>query len=161
MKNTGTDCAVENNRKPNTDYTIAAKSDDDKSFAEKSNAAASAANLFVDNSKNKRDKSPTTTCQHNGDIKSVNENIADNQRINTAEISLVNKKCENQHNGSNQTTQSEINATTKQRQQKSICYDFKKGMCRRRFCRVSFSVKLYCSTAINANHIQFFRLSVN
>lgn len=135
MKNTGTDCAVENNRKQNTDYTIAAKCDDDKNFAEKSSATATAANLFVDNTKNKRDKSPTTTCQHNGDTNIANENTADNSRINTAENNCGNKKGENQHNGG--ATQSEINAATKQRQQKTVCYDFKKGMCRRRFCRVS------------------------
>lgn len=139
MKNTGTDCAVESNRKPNTDYTIVAKSDDDKKqTSEKSNTTATVANLFVDNTRNKRDKSPTTICQHNGDTTIANDNIADNSRVNSTENNSVNKKCDNQHNGGGSAAQTEMNAATK-RHQKTICYDFKKGMCRRRFCRVSYS----------------------
>lgn len=128
-----TDCAVEINRKPNTDYTIAVKSDDDKNLVEKSNTSAPAtapANLFGDNATNKRHKSPTTICQNNGDITNANENTVDNSRSST-DINIVNKKGENQ--------QSETNAGAK-RQQKTICYDFKKGMCRRRFCRVSYCI---------------------
>lgn len=130
-----TDCAIEIIRKPNTDYTI---DDDNKSLAEKSNTAAitATANLFVDNTKNKRDKSPTTMCQNNGDITIANENIVDNSRINT-DNNIANKKSENQHNGGS-VAQLEANTGGK-RQQKTICYDFKKGMCRRRFCRVSFT----------------------
>lgn len=142
MKCTGTDCMVENSRKPNTDYTIAVMSDDDKSLSDKSNTPATAANLFVENAKNKRDKSPTTICQSNGDNNIVHENTADNPRINT-ENNSVNKKCENQHNGGN-STQLEANVASK-RQQKTICYDFKKGMCRRRFCRVSLCLAFYIS----------------
>lgn len=131
---TGTDCVIENNRKPNTDYTIAAKNEDDKSLSEKSNTTATTANLFVDNTKNKRDKSPTIICQNNGDTTIGNENTVDNSRINT-ENNSVNKKNENQHNGGS-IAQPEANIVAK-RQQKTICYDFKKGMCRRRYCRVS------------------------
>lgn len=130
-----TDCAIEINRKLNIDYTISAKNDDDKSLSEKSNGAATAtANLFVDNTKNKRDKSPTTIYQNNGDITAAQENTVDNSRINT-DNNIANKKIENHHNGAS-VAQSEPNTGTK-RQQKTICYDFKKGTCRRRFCRVS------------------------
>lgn len=150
-----TDCVVELNRNSNTDYTIAVKNDVDKNLSEKSNtaaigltgaaaaAAATSVNLFVDNSKNKRDKSPTMKCQSNGN---TNDIILDNNtsRINMENIA-ANKKIENQHNGGS-AAQSDANNTTsaKQRQQnKTICYDFKKGMCRRRFCRVSFSTLFF------------------
>lgn len=129
-----TDCLVDLNRKSNTDYTTA-KNDDDKNLSEKSNSITAAANLFVDMLKNKRDQSPTTICQNNVDKIVVNESMADNSRINTDNNTAANKKNENHYNGAI-VIQSEVNNASK-RQQKTICYDFKKGTCRRRFCRVS------------------------
>lgn len=138
-----TDGGTENHRKSNADYTMNAKNDDDKNLSEKSNtagapAASEASNLFVDNSMKKRDKSPTTNCHSSVDIIITNENNADTSRINT-ENSIANKKNENQHNGASNAAQTDTNIATK-RQQKTICYDFKKGMCRRRFCRVSLRI---------------------
>lgn len=147
-----TDNAIETSRKPNTDYTTAAQNDDDKNLSEKSNtpatvvaAAATTApvpvtttvNLLGDNTKNsKRDKSPTTICQNNGDtITNANDNTVDTCSKISADNNNANKKGENQPNATI-ITLSEPNTGAK-RQQKTICYDFKKGMCRRRFCRVS------------------------
>lgn len=107
------DIGIEPNRKSNNDYTINTKDDDMGSGAEKQNG-----NLFVENLKSKRDKSPGT-CQNIGD---TSNETADNSRIS------ADKKCDNNH-----ATQSESNG----KRQKALCYDFKKGICRRRFCRVS------------------------
>lgn len=106
------DSGVELNRKLNNDYTINTKDDDMNSGGEKQNA-----NLFVEILKCKRDKSPGT-CQNTTD---TSNETADNSRIN------ADKKCDNNH-----ITQPESNG----KRQKSLCYDFKKGICRRRFCRV-------------------------
>lgn len=104
------DCAVELIRKQNIDYTINVKDDERNLSSEKH-----IGNLFMENMKNKRDLSPST-CQNNADT--LNE-IADILRIN------ADKKNENNH-----VLQSDS------KRQKTVCYDFKKGICRRRFCRV-------------------------
>lgn len=103
-----TDCGVELNRMANHDYTINTMDDDKNLGTEKQRG-----NLFVENLK----KSPST-CQNNGDI---SNETADNLRIN------ADKKNDNNHS-----MQSESNG----KRQKTVCYDFKKGICRRRFCRV-------------------------
>lgn len=106
------DSCVELNRKLNNDYTINGKDDEKQLGGEKQMI-----NLFMENFKDKRDRSPGT-CQNNGDT--LNE-TADNLRTN------ADKKCDNNH-----IAQSEING----KRQKTVCYDYKKGICRRRFCRV-------------------------
>lgn len=89
------------NRNQNIDYTMPIKDDDKNLLFDKHTA-----NLFAENGKNKRDKSPST-CHNNADT-------------------------------SNETTDtSRINATDNGKRPKTVCYDFKKGICRRRFCRVS------------------------
>lgn len=101
---------VELNRKPSIVYTMTTKDDEKNSGCEKSQA-----NL----SRFKRDKSPST-CQNKAD---ASNETADNSRLNVSD-----KKNENNHGISN-----ELNG----KRQKTVCYDFKKGICRRRFCRVS------------------------
>lgn len=90
------------------------KDDEKNTTAEKPSS-----NLCVENGKIKRDKSPTT-CQNNVDTAN---DAADSSRNN------ADKKNENNHTAN----QSDANV----KRQKTVCYDFKKGMCRRRFCRVS------------------------
>lgn len=98
-------------RKSNFDYT----NDDEKCLI----LDKQAVNLFVENLKNKRDR-PPSTCQNNA-------NDTANETIECLRLN-ADKKPDNNH-----TTQSDGNA----KRQKTVCYDFKKGICRRRFCRVS------------------------
>lgn len=98
---------VESNRKQNIDYTI---KDDEKVFGSEKSVGC----LFAENGRIKRDKSPSTA--------DISNEIADNLRMN------MDKKNDNNH-----TMQSDANG----KRQKTVCYDFKKGICRRRFCRVS------------------------
>lgn len=102
------ECVVETNRKQNIDYTI---KDEGKSF----DPEKSVANFFAENGRVKRDKSPGTCQNNNTDM--LNE-IADHLRNNM---------------DNNHTMQCDANG----KRQKTVCYDFKKGICRRRFCRVS------------------------
>lgn len=104
---------VELCRKANFDYAIATNDDEKCLILDKQ-----VVNLFVENLKNKRDRSPST-CQNNADT--ANETV-DCMRIHAE------KKPDNNH-----TIQLDGNA----KRQKTVCYDFKKGICRRRFCRVS------------------------
>lgn len=107
---------VELNRKPSIVYKMSTKDDEKNSGCEKLQA-----NLFVDNlSRSKRDKSPST-CQNKAD---TSNETADNSRLNVSD-----KKNESNHGISS----NELNG----KRQKTVCYDFKKGICRRRFCRVS------------------------
>lgn len=76
-------------------------------------------NLFIENFKFNREKSPST-CHNNADT--INE---------TVDISRINTDKKNESNHTNQ------QSDTSSKRQKSLCYDFKKGICRRRFCRVS------------------------
>lgn len=101
------ECVVESNRKQNIDYTI---KDDEKDFGSEKSVGC----LFAENGRVKRDKSPS--------IVDISNEIADNLRMN------MDKKNDNNH-----TMQSDANG----KRQKTVCYDFKKGICRRRFCRVS------------------------
>lgn len=114
---------VEHNRKSGIDYTISLKDDEKclQTLDKQSN------NLFVENLKSKRDKSPNT-CQNNIDIGNDSTDI---MRIN------VDKKNESNHTNSN--IQLDLNSNLNSKRQKTVCYDFKKGVCRRRFCRVSIS----------------------
>lgn len=108
------DCMSELSRKPNTDYTISINDDEKLFIADKLNS-----NLFIENIKNTRDRSPGT-CHNNADT--INE---------TVDISRMNADKRNESNHLNQ----QLDASSKR--QKTVCYDFKKGICRRRFCRVS------------------------
>lgn len=58
----------------------------------------------------------------NNNTNDMSSETTDNSRNN------MDKKNENGH-----TMQSDVNG----KRQKAVCYDFKKGICRRRFCRVS------------------------
>lgn len=107
------DCVLELNRKPNFDYTMNIM-DDGRNLASERQIG----NIYAENLKIKRDKSPST-CQNNTDT--LNE---------TADISRI---ISDKKNDNNHTTQSDING----KRQKTVCYDFKKGICRRRYCRVS------------------------
>lgn len=108
-----TEIMIDHHRKSSLDYTISIKDDDKNLIVDKQ-----LNNFFVENLKNKRDRSPNT-CQNNVDT--ANE-TADSSRIN------ADKKNESNH----MNTQSDSNS----KRQKTVCYDFKKGVCRRRFCRV-------------------------
>lgn len=108
---------VDFNRKPNADYTINNKDEEKSAGCEKLSA-----NLFAENlAKSKRDKSPST-CHNNAD---ASNELADMRS------SGLDKKLENIHG---------ISAESNGKRQKTVCYDFKKGICRRRFCRVSESI---------------------
>lgn len=110
---------VDFNRKPNADYTINNKDEEKSAGCEKLSA-----NLFAENlAKSKRDKSPST-CHNNAD---ASNELADNH----LRSSGLDKKHENIHG---------ISAESNGKRQKTVCYDFKKGICRRRFCRVSESI---------------------
>lgn len=97
---------IDHNRKSSIDYTISIKDDEKSAIVDKQ-----LNNLYVENLKN--------TCQNNVDT--ANE-TADNLRINS------DKKNDSNHTNA----QSDVNS----KRQKTVCYDFKKGVCRRRFCRV-------------------------
>lgn len=113
------ECAVDSNRKQNIDYAV---KDDEKCFG----AERSVGSLFAENNgRMKRDNSPGT-CQQNNAVDMSNEAV-DNPRINMDKKSDTN----------NHTMQSDANG----KRQKTVCYDFKKGICRRRFCRVSTTSK--------------------
>ncbi|XP_031626504.1 zinc finger CCCH domain-containing protein 10-like [Contarinia nasturtii] len=104
------ECGMELSRKINIDYTTNQKDEERHLIGEKLGNS-----LFVENSKVKREKSPSSS-QNNAD-----EMTADNSRLNAE------KKNDNNH-----TAQSDGNG---KRSKTPLCYDFKKGMCRRRFCR--------------------------
>lgn len=113
------ECAVDSNRKQNIDYAV---KDDEKCFG----AEKPVGSLFAENNgRIKRDKSPGT-CQQNNTVDMSNETV-DNLRIN------MDKK----NDTNNHTMQSDTNG----KRPKTVCYDFKKGICRRRFCRVSTTNK--------------------
>lgn len=77
-------------------------------------------NSFAENSQIKRDKLPSIFQNNSADT--FDETADTNFRMNT-----------DKKNDSNQTIQSEVNG----KRHNTVCYDFKKGICRRRFCRVS------------------------
>lgn len=124
------ECGVESTRKTNIDYTINQKDEERCLNTEKTMLGNS---LYVENSKIKREKSPSS-CQNNGD-----ETTSDNSRINSE------KK-----NDNNLTPLSEGNE-----KRLRFCYDFKKGNCRRRFCRVNVT-KTYGRFGIITDEFSLF-----
>lgn len=125
--------SVDLNRKFNSDYTIIM--DDEKIAA----GEKLQANLFVENFMSKRDKSPST-CHNNVDTS--------NETSDTMRANILDKKLENNH---------AISVESNGKRQKTVCYDFKKGICRRRFCRVSRNgaYALHGIAILNADNFQY------
>lgn len=128
------ECAVDSNRKQTIDYAV---KDDEICFG----TEKSVASLFAENNgRMNRDKSPGT-CQKNNAVDMSNEAV-DNLRMN------MDKK----NDTNNHMMQSEANG----KRQKTVCYDFKKGICRRRFCRVSATSKSKWFVQDNDTKLSFF-----
>lgn len=109
------DCLVESNRKllNSTDYTLSTINDEKNMVSERIQSA-----LPAENEINIRDRS-LSTCQQ----QHIDDDTFEMLRVGTDKKNEINHTTTTDNNNS--------------KRQKTICYDFKKGICRRRFCRVN------------------------